>query len=590
ERGSEVGQLPSPPPSAGGSRRYAYALPQPTAQTRFAPTPPASARRDADLTLSPMLYAPPGPQLQPHRPYQHHGEPTPARKRRRVTISEIPITSSPLQNTTTPLTLPPLTPTALAGSPARTQTLAHRRGKASSKLTIHTPNSISSVQGANVRLATSDIKPTIRSAPPDIARFNFNPAYIKLPQPAQVPHVRPPLKEPSASVQRIQTDVTTATTAASAPSTIVPPGQLLVLNAPAPPSLYITTLTQFPPHTSHSQSPRAATKSESTPSKWGQSSGPTPGTSRTVIHSAMTPSDIAGVLERHGCENLTYKLDQSTCSAFALCNGGLGDIYLGRLDGIEVAIKTTRLHIVNQDKKHLKHAAKELHTWSKCEHPNVLGLLGFVEFRGQIGMVSKWIGNGNVQTYLKERPDTDRCEMANVLIADNGAPMLSDFGNSVLRDQSLQLTRTTVQTNVSPRWTAPEILEGSTSYSYAADVYALGMTFLEVITGNVPFHKLQREQAIYAAILVRNETPERPEMHIPVDSRDGDALWSLLKKCWATEPGDRPSAVDAQTQIKHITREGLRDLSRRMDSEKETNEGEMSSDDEEKSPSELEHS
>ncbi|KAG8748809.1 hypothetical protein FRC11_011862, partial [Ceratobasidium sp. 423] len=137
---------------------------------------------------------------------------------------------------------------------------------------------------------------------------------------------------------------------------------------------------------------------------------------------------------------------------------------------------------------------------------------------------------------------------ANVLIADDGAPMLSDFGNSVLRDQSLQLTRTTVQINVSPRWTAPEILEGLTLYSYAADVYALGMTFLEVMTGKVPFHELQRDQAVYTAIVIRNKTPERPERHIPVDSRDGDALWSLLNKCWAYKPDDRPSAVDAQIQ------------------------------------------
>ncbi|QRV95679.1 Tyrosine kinase catalytic domain protein [Ceratobasidium sp. AG-Ba] len=37
---------------------------------------------------------------------------------------------------------------------------------------------------------------------------------------------------------------------------------------------------------------------------------------------------------------------------------------------------------------------------------------------------------------------------------------------------------------MSPRWTAPELLKGSGTYSVAADVYALGM---EIFTGKVPY-------------------------------------------------------------------------------------------------------
>ncbi|CUA78457.1 Phytosulfokine receptor 1 [Rhizoctonia solani] len=321
---------------------------------------------------------------------------------------------------------------------------------------------------------------------------------------------------------------------------------------------------------------------------------------RTVIHHAMTPSEIAGVLEAHGCENLSKKLDPSTCSEFPLSSGGLGDVYQAKLDGINIAIKTTRLHLIHKEgKKYLKHAAKELHTWSKCQHPNVIKLSGFVEFRGQIGMVSRWMGNGNAPTFIERSPWVDRCEMcrgicdglaylhfigiihgdlkgvcfisslalrqltppiikANVLIADNGTPMLSDFGNSVLCDQSLLLTQTTTQGCISARWTAPEILDGSISCSYAADIYALGMTLLEVITGKPPFCHLSREQAVYHAIAFKKEIPARPESFIPSNSRDGEAFWSLLVACWAYEPEKRPLAADTQSRVKHITHDGLK--------------------------------
>ncbi|CAE6475399.1 unnamed protein product [Rhizoctonia solani] len=429
EQVSDVEQSPSPPPTpaAGGKlpARYGHALPQPNAQSQFGPTPPASARRvspphitlptlpqqhrDSNLTLPPMLNTPP----EPH-PYQHHGEPALARKRRRVTISGVaagsqaaprplhrtvleranngyaqahnppppgssatpatptamsgmvspvvtpgfnmnspgaiaqvrdtiairleqkalieqrknggaasvsvttphtrtapqppapiartqsspagqttalppPTSTSPLHTTITPPTLPPPTPTVLTGPPPQTQTLAHRRGKASNKLTIHTPNSsISSIPGVpnvstaglglsgtnslagppapGARLGLPAIEAAIRSAPPNITKFN--PAHIQRPQPPAPPAPQPPritqaptpLKERSVSIRRLHTNSTAAQTAPPAPLAIVAPGQPLTLNAPAPPSSYIATptRTQFPPHTPHPQPPRTA--------------------------------------------------------------------------------------------------------------------------------------------------------------------------------------------------------------------------------------------------------------------------------------------------------------------------------------------
>ncbi|KAF8682386.1 hypothetical protein RHS04_02226 [Rhizoctonia solani] len=212
-----------------------------------------------------------------------------------------PTTNSPLQNTNTNTITPPSlptasTPTTLTGPPPQTQTLAHRRGKASSKLTIHTPNSsISSTQGApgnatgglglsgagsnpplgppgpTSRLAVPNIEVAIRSAPPNVTRFN--PAQIQRPHPAQPPPppalrtAQPPPKERSVPIRRMHANSTAAPGVPPGPLAVVAAGQPLVLNAPAPPSSYIPTptRTQFPPHTPHPQPPRTARPPTSPP-------------------------------------------------------------------------------------------------------------------------------------------------------------------------------------------------------------------------------------------------------------------------------------------------------------------------------------
>ncbi|KAJ1309688.1 hypothetical protein OPQ81_006453 [Rhizoctonia solani] len=384
EQVSDVEQSPSPPPTpaAGGSRPRAHRVSPPHITL---PTLPQQ-HRDAHLTLPPMLHAPPEPQPQSYQ-YQQHGEPTLARKRRRVTISGVaagsqaaprplhrtvleranngyqahnppppgssatpatptamsgmvspvvtpgfnmnspgalaqvrdtiairmeqkalieqrknggaatvsvttphartapqpplplartqsspagqtaalpqPTTASPLQNTITPPTLPPPTPTMLSGANANADGLG-----------LSGTNPPAGPGAPGTRLTTSDFGVAIRSAPPNITKFN--PAHIQRPQPAPpAPLPQPPrtaqaptpLKERSVSIRRLHTNSTAAQTAPPPPLAIVAPGQPLTLSAPAPPSSYIATptRTQFPPHTPHPQPPRTARPPTSPP-------------------------------------------------------------------------------------------------------------------------------------------------------------------------------------------------------------------------------------------------------------------------------------------------------------------------------------
>jgi hypothetical protein len=49
--------------------------------------------------------------------------------------------------------------------------------------------------------------------------------------------------------------------------------------------------------------------------------------------------------------------------------------------------------------------------------------------------------------------------------------------------------------------------------------------------------------------ITQNRTPKRPEKHIPTASIQGNSLWSLLNRCWAAEPGSRPTAGEVRDNV-----------------------------------------
>ncbi|KAG9077023.1 hypothetical protein FRC06_009141, partial [Ceratobasidium sp. 370] len=297
--------------------------------------------------------------------------------------------------------------------------------------------------------------------------------------------------------------------------------------------------------------------------------------------------EIITYLTSFGCLNLTSKLNLQSSSAHPVSRGGFGDVYSGVLrDKRKVAIKALRVSLDPEDEldKIPKRAARELYTWSKCNHPNVLPLLGLAEFQGQIRMISLWLENGSLPSYLEKHLDIDRCSMSthvckgleylhnigvvhgdlkgqNILVSDNQIPMITDFGNAVLQQGTLEFTETIKAPQFTPRWTAPELMDDGVRQSREADVYALGMTILvslhafdrdhiahrvvqEILSGKIPYYYKKSLHALYKTILVDKETPARPEENIPSNSKHGDILWLLLQSCWEYEPEKRPSATE----------------------------------------------
>ncbi|CAE6486912.1 unnamed protein product [Rhizoctonia solani] len=293
------------------------------------------------------------------------------------------------------------------------------------------------------------------------------------------------------------------------------------------------------------------------------------------ITSRMPLSEVIQHLSYRGCNDVTRDLDETKCDEYFVAVGGFGEVYRGVLrNGTNVSIKILKFLDATGDKtKLIKRTAQELYVWSKCKHPNILELTGVALFRNHIAMISPWMENGSLQKFLPEHPELNRYETsvqiadsisylhsrgvihgdikgANILISQTYTPKLADFGSSWLAEASLCFTTTGNNPSISIRWAAPEVVSGEIQRSFEADVHALGMTILEVITGSPPYTPLSGIATI--AKIMTNTHPTRPGS-IPFGDKQADLLWSLLTSCWNPNPEDRPSA----SKMKEINSEGV---------------------------------
>jgi hypothetical protein len=60
------------------------------------------------------------------------------------------------------------------------------------------------------------------------------------------------------------------------------------------------------------------------------------------------------------------------------------------------------------------------------------------------------------------------------------------------------------------------------------------------MTGCVPRSNIRNDVRVMVVVAVDKLIPSRPEQVFPTESRHGNVLWSLLERCWSTDPKDRP--------------------------------------------------
>ncbi|SJL10564.1 uncharacterized protein ARMOST_13951 [Armillaria ostoyae] len=217
--------------------------------------------------------------------------------------------------------------------------------------------------------------------------------------------------------------------------------------------------------------------------------------------------------------------------------GGFADIWKGRLHENPVCLKVLRVFIAEQAREKLiRDFCQEAFVWKLLRHPNVLPFLGVNAnlFSPSYCLISPWMANGNIISYLEAHPDHDRYTSlvqisqgmqylhsldpqivhadirgANILVTDDIRCCLADFGLSLIVESQM-LDSTSRMRKGAMRWLAPEYIDLrllDKSCLAARDIYAFGCTIVEIFTGKPPFSNIKNEIAVIYEVAKGNHPP-----------------------------------------------------------------------------------
>ncbi|KAG6329633.1 hypothetical protein ID866_9456 [Astraeus odoratus] len=136
---------------------------------------------------------------------------------------------------------------------------------------------------------------------------------------------------------------------------------------------------------------------------------------------------------------------------------------------------------------------------------------------------------------------------ANVLISDRGRALLTDFGLSFLTSSSFSMS---TPRGGSLPWLTPENLDShECAITRPGDIWAFGMTALELFTRENPFSYVRNLGCLFVQIL--QGPPERPIDEVTC-SRMTDDWWSVCSMCWHRDPISRPEMSELVARIEQL--------------------------------------
>lgn len=257
-----------------------------------------------------------------------------------------------------------------------------------------------------------------------------------------------------------------------------------------------------------------------------------------------------------------------------IANGQCGEVWKGTytVGGREefVAVKAMRSTLFSDTvtaEKTIRRLSREMKVWSICVHPHLALFIGICYETTQgyrvPCLISPFYENGTITQYLTHNPNTVRMDLfrqifsalaylhgraeaivhgdlkpANILIDDAGNAVLADFGHSRILGISgfTTNTRTVAGTlrYMAPELMVPENDEITPRPTIESDVWAAGMTGLEILSGEIPYVEFKKDSQLITVI--GNKLPNKANYPLVPSG-----AWTAFVKCWERDPRERPS-------------------------------------------------
>ncbi len=244
--------------------------------------------------------------------------------------------------------------------------------------------------------------------------------------------------------------------------------------------------------------------------------------------------------------------------------GGMGVVYKARQLALDRLVALKMIRVCYHTEEERRRFQAEGQALASLQHPHVVQVYEVGEVEGQPFLALEWAQGGGLDRRLagKPQPPAEAARLvevlarttyavhrrgivhrdlkpSNVLLGENGAPKITDFGLAKKLDSTAGETASGAVLGT-PGYMAPEQAAGQArAVGPAADTYSLGAILYEALTGHPPFKGLT---VLDTLDQVRSRDPVPPRSLQPRVPRD---LETVCLKCLEKEPNRRyASALD----------------------------------------------
>lgn len=230
--------------------------------------------------------------------------------------------------------------------------------------------------------------------------------------------------------------------------------------------------------------------------------------------------------------SLTTLIGQKYIQEELIAVGGMGQVYRGHdiKNGQPVAIKRLKAELVSHNPEAVKRFIREGETLRQLNHPNIVKILATFEIENQPIIVMEYVSGGSLQDLLERQSKLPIAQIlnlgleladalarvhhlniihrdlkpANILLAEDGAPRLTDFGVAYLGSRDTRLTQAGAILGTTV-YMSPEAWRGE-PLDARSDIWSFGAVLFEMLAGQPPF-AAENVIAVMTAIL-NNPIPD----------------------------------------------------------------------------------
>ena len=282
-----------------------------------------------------------------------------------------------------------------------------------------------------------------------------------------------------------------------------------------------------------------------------------------------------------GREILNYRIEK------IIGEGGMGTVYLAshtKIPNRISAIKVLKSNFLQNE--NLKNRfRREMEIMAGMTHENIVKLEQFDEDDLGMYLIMEYFKGVEIDDYLKNKIGVFPEEKAiplmiqilkafsfahnkgivhrdikpgNILINQEANQVkVLDFGIAKMKDDSSMQTKSGAQIGT-VFYMSPEQVHGK-ELDARSDIYALGVTFYQMLTGINPYHDLNTEYEIYNKI-TKEDLPDPREIYPGVSER----MVNILRKSLAKNPAERFQTCDdfilalqGDVEVKPISKTGI---------------------------------